>query len=1428
MDSHLFKHVTTDHKKLEFVHLALETIQDMGMNVCEICFEVFPGTLPKHKNCLLPHAQEPALIETNKKFRNNLAVSLLPRIYFGELAVMDPISWDQIWSSPKRTLKFLPKSPTFLRAFCYITRLVLSQILQPLESATDKEQERVWKLLFLLPWLFLTLPASRPKGQRVIGEILQRINFFLDLKFEELFALAAQTQPLHHHKQQKSTDTNGATSKDTHDNQSSAETAHKNRKIMSQVKQGNLSKASILMSSEATFADINDAATFSKLSSLYKSETSIVVNERTLAETTGKFLVPRDVSEALGKTSKSASGASGWSGEALKRVTDSKLGLDFVTALFNKILQQKCPPAVLDGLNTGLISALLKPNGGIRPIVVADAFGRLLAKSVGIREQASIAARLAPLQTGVGLKGGVDLVIHVTRHLVQTNRDWIAIQADLTNAYGMSSREAIRQQLRLLPKGEAELTAAYFDALVAPVKELKTQHNDSILMRDGLIQGDPLSPLLFALLLQPILRSTKEKLASTPDQGDLFAYLDDVILVGPANRVFAAFRDFSQQVAKVGLHINLDKTNVLSVKTPRKQQIPPATPGAAPSVMTVGTASPGLIDLCQQHGLRSPVPCIKILGTPVGHPSEEAKEAIKTVKEIPFEKLMKVANHQHRMLLLRHTVSQSVNHLARCMPPTCVLPALELHDRKVRQVVLSCMEATPQEIGVATDIEIGLPLACGGLGFPSLVSLSQLAYLSSIYSVLQTWQAYVPPSHPVIAAWCADPPDLASDAQATAIATTAATQPAQAFSLLTELQSSMKYCYQLAAAATVSNQSRAKDCNDLNTLSATDIHILGKMPSTVSALLQLKIPKLQANLTRFQVVAAVDHLQKAYLTTKEAKAQFLSKATSNSSLWLRAHPSEPGLTFTNMQFMTALRLNLRVPLLTKFGAPANIPCHCDRTHKNGEAFRLTEAHLLNCQKGDLMNIRHKDMQECLAALIRMTQLTASTEPHVLVPGADNRYDIEVKRYKGTNRDCKLDISIANPCTANPTSAAHKQAGATAAVRVKQKINKYLPYCGQSEDFEPIVFETYGYMDERVPKFLHLLSERVGHVPPEGATWAAPTFKAYCGLKLSCLLWKDNADAAATVIQCSKEVYQLSRRDRNAPETHQYPTFFRSTEVSTLDQMSSNVDDQETHFNIPHLQMTLASESLLQSSRPLPQIDSSATLASSQLTNITPLTRPNPPVQPTPSTTPTSTTPAALAVLRQQNYETSVSTARSTFHYKSPSSAQSHTHSSSPRINPAALQIHASTPASSTASYPARHTVQHAHQQAANVSSTQSPSIRLSTSYSQSMTHSPMRREPFYSYLFANVALPRTPIHAPATSSSTFTQRQQGLLSNAPTSRHITARRPVNIFPQDDIDQDDDNDHHLVPVPLTIAAERRRRVQAGAATAVVEDISSASQ
>ena len=75
----------------------------------------------------------------------------------------------------------------------------------------------------------------------------------------------------------------------------------------------------------------------------------------------------------------------------------------------------------------------------------------------------------------------------------------------------------------------------------------------------GVQQGDPLGPLLFALVLQPLLLKIYSEKGLT-----VAAYLDDVTLCGPAERVSEVLQWLSVEGPQSGLYISPVKTIIWS------------------------------------------------------------------------------------------------------------------------------------------------------------------------------------------------------------------------------------------------------------------------------------------------------------------------------------------------------------------------------------------------------------------------------------------------------------------------------------------------------------------------------------------------------------------------------------------------------------------------------------------------------------------------------------------------------------------------------------------------------------------------------------------------------------------------------------------------------------------------------------------------
>ncbi len=91
---------------------------------------------------------------------------------------------------------------------------------------------------------------------------------------------------------------------------------------------------------------------------------------------------------------------------------------------------------------------------------------------------------------------------------------------------------------------------------------------------EGVIQGDPLSPLLFALALQPALVKTDQVLKPQVDSARVFAYLDDVCILTSAPVTASAFATFRSAEAEVSLTINQAKTMLFTPAMIAESSIP--------------------------------------------------------------------------------------------------------------------------------------------------------------------------------------------------------------------------------------------------------------------------------------------------------------------------------------------------------------------------------------------------------------------------------------------------------------------------------------------------------------------------------------------------------------------------------------------------------------------------------------------------------------------------------------------------------------------------------------------------------------------------------------------------------------------------------------------------------------------------------------
>ncbi|GJV21600.1 retrovirus-related pol polyprotein from transposon TNT 1-94 [Tanacetum coccineum] len=108
-----------------------------------------------------------------------------------------------------------------------------------------------------------------------------------------------------------------------------------------------------------------------------------------------------------------------------------------ITQVVNLFLEGKCPMMLGEYIASSPLTPLVKPGGGIRPIVVGTVWRRLVSKV----SATMIGHSLDGLQFGVGVPGGGEAILHAVNHLVEDRGDDVGLSmllVDFKNAFNLA------------------------------------------------------------------------------------------------------------------------------------------------------------------------------------------------------------------------------------------------------------------------------------------------------------------------------------------------------------------------------------------------------------------------------------------------------------------------------------------------------------------------------------------------------------------------------------------------------------------------------------------------------------------------------------------------------------------------------------------------------------------------------------------------------------------------------------------------------------------------------------------------------------------------------------------------------------------------------------------------------------------------------
>lgn len=1029
-------HANSQHSHGGLIHLADSALQQLGLTRCQSCLQVRHQGQYHSPKCTTFEVEPDAPATTAALHACLRRASPPPST---------PVCNWQDFS--KRTLilcETFPKSPASCKGF---QEIFLSASHQAITSTSDE----AWLSFALMPWRFLQRSSMRNQLPAA-KQINQRIRLFLSGHEQEVDTAAFGNE-------------RSWTDKFLQGRAQESPTAVRLRKATTLVGQGELSKASTILLSDSALLDPKDPEVQKKLNDLFISEpypTAAIPATEAEATSLGSTTLSTaikgaDVRGALGTLHNAAAGPLGWHRSALQALARNPACLDRMADLLNKMLAGDLPDGLAKILASGQLTALSKPNGGVRPIVTRSTWIRLLSKVILLKEQGTLGSDLAPLQAGVGMPGGSEFVIHSCRELLRQHPDWAVLSVDLHNAYGTVSRQMIRNQLaKLNPEG---LTFKYFERFCAGRFEITAQGMPSIAAAEGVIQGDPLSPLLFALALQPALLTTQSALRSQHSDAAIFAYLDDVVIVGPPALLESAFNVYKQAVMKIGMKVNQTKSKLL-IQVP---SLAAATAAANLEVAVVDSA-------------------IMVLGSPIGSPEGMLHILRDTVNIQVFKRLSELPSKQCQLLLLRSSISKMVSHLMRTVPTAILLPTLRQMQTHVMDAVGHISLQGDLGFNLHQQSEITLPLSLGGLGLANLEEEAPSAYLASALAAIQRWRGSIADGNQFLQSW------VTSDSESS-------------------LQSAFDCVKKMQAEAAKVNIKTVK----LPELTSDLLRF------TNTKKLQHQLNDVLYHHKKYYLMNTVipDVGEKAKFRCKSgpAASAFLQAIPSDRGLAMANQEFSIALRmYLRLPILKSLGGD------DELLCHCNNPRMSRTTQRLAPPTFCTEDHIFNCRGQNARTSRHDILKNNIHEMFQSTSLQPQFEQLAGVSqGETLLFDITVKDVDAFGTHLKLDATVRNPCAKKIKGQAAIRTLYAANRGTKDKETKYAPVLVRNDRFLPLAFETYGAMHPNIREAISIAAKRVNDVPLDSATYSAPTFTTYWVQRLSVCLWRENASLASYVV-----------------------------------------------------------------------------------------------------------------------------------------------------------------------------------------------------------------------------------------------------------------------------------------------------------------------
>ena len=330
-----------------------------------------------------------------------------------------------------------------------------------------------------------------------------------------------------------------------------------------------------------------------------------------------------------------------------------------------------------------------KPDGKVRPIAIGEAWIRFLGRILSRRFSKQVGQFLAPLQLGVGIRGGCDIMSHLAQRAYESP-DMTVATLDIGNAFNSLRRGYIADALQ----AHCPDLVPFFQWAYAQASPLLNSSGVSFgVSATGVRQGDPLGPLYFCLGFHFMTRHIQETLGP---RCNVMAYMDDITIHGPAPILMEKYEEIVDFGRDHEINFNHAKSFIIAD----------------------GPTPPDGLQRCDS---------LVCVGIPIG-PEEFQVEKVKLMLEKGERSLqtIQLLPLQCGFPLLFHAMNGKFIHIIRNLPPPSFKDLLQHYDSQMDST-LAEMLGSAQLPPLAQTLR-SLPIRVGGTGITRLDLIADMAY----------------------------------------------------------------------------------------------------------------------------------------------------------------------------------------------------------------------------------------------------------------------------------------------------------------------------------------------------------------------------------------------------------------------------------------------------------------------------------------------------------------------------------------------------------------------------------------------------------------------------------------------------------------------------------------------------------------------------